>query len=136
MPIPKCKRLTSHETGPHEQQFSFVPLTAVLLIATGSAAAWTGYSFLKDTRADSFYVAETYELKSAAMQTIYLADKAAADGAYASQLVEAESQVERALMHLRNGDPIKGIPGAPESVLRSLESLSASWDGIAPRSPN
>ncbi|EPV4797161.1 methyl-accepting chemotaxis protein, partial [Pseudomonas aeruginosa] len=112
--------------------FSFVPLTAVLLIATGSAAAWTGYSFLKDTRADSFYVAETYELKSAAMQTIYLADKAAADGAYASQLVEAESQVERALMHLRNGDPIKGIPGAPESVLRSLESLSASWDGIAP----
>ncbi|MDF5950336.1 hypothetical protein P4193_01545 [Pseudomonas aeruginosa] len=116
--------------------FSFVPLTAVLLIATGSAAAWTGYSFLKDTRADSFYVAETYELKSAAMQTIYLADKAAADGAYASQLVEAESQVERALMHLRNGDPIKGIPGAPESVLRSLESLSASWDGIAPRSPN
>ncbi|HBO7964452.1 TPA: methyl-accepting chemotaxis protein [Pseudomonas aeruginosa] len=112
--------------------FSFVPLTAVLLIATGSAAAWTGYSFLKDSRADSFYVAETYELKSAAMQTIYLADKAAADGAYASQLVDAESQVERALMHLRNGDPIKGIPGAPESVLRSLESLSASWDGIAP----
>lgn len=43
--------------------FSFVSFTAVLLIATGSAAAWTGYSFLKDTRADSFYVAETYELE-------------------------------------------------------------------------
>ncbi|HHH9441232.1 TPA: methyl-accepting chemotaxis protein [Pseudomonas aeruginosa] len=112
--------------------FSFVPLTAVLLIATGGAAGWTGYSLLQDNKADTFYMGESYELRAAAMQTIFLADKAASDGAYAIQLSDAESQVERALMHLRNGDPVKGIPGAPESVLRSLEALSVSWDSIAP----
>ncbi|MBF3053753.1 methyl-accepting chemotaxis protein [Pseudomonas aeruginosa] len=112
--------------------FSFVPLTAVLLIATGGAAGWTGYSLLQDSKADSFYMSESYELRAAAMQTIYLSDKAAVDGSFATQLSDAESQVERALMHLRNGDPVKGIPGAPESVLRSLEALSVSWDSIAP----
>ncbi|MBM3105686.1 methyl-accepting chemotaxis protein [Pseudomonas sp. V1] len=112
--------------------FSFVPLTAVLLIASGSAACITGYSFLNDNKADAFYTAQTYDLKAATLQSIYLADKAASDGAFAGQLADAEGQVERALMQLRNGDPVKGIPRAPEAVLRSLESLSASWDGIAP----
>lgn len=112
--------------------FSLIPLTAVLLVVTGVGAGVTGYHFIKDSAQDDFLIAHVYEAQTKGMQTVYLAERAAIDNSYSSEMENLDSSVEKALLAIRNGDPVLGIPGAPDSVLRNLDSFQKSWDEIAP----
>jgi methyl-accepting chemotaxis protein len=111
---------------------SLLPLTAALLIASGLGAGYTGYHFIKHSDQDKYLLAQVYEAQTKGLQTVYLAERAAIDSSYTSEMESLDAAVERALAGIRNGDPVQGIAPAPEIVLRNLESFQKTWDEIAP----
>jgi methyl-accepting chemotaxis protein len=111
---------------------SYVSLTAVFLVVCGSVAGWSGYQYLNGVQADSFYASETAELKSAAIQALYISGRAATDSTYTAELVALQGQVNRSIDRLRSGDGIRGIPGLPESAANALASFQETWNGITP----
>lgn len=111
---------------------SLLPLTAALLIASGLGASYTGYHFIKDNDQDKYLLSQVYEAQTKGLQTVYLAERAATDSTYTSEMESLDSAVEKALSAIRNGDPVQGIAPAPESVLRNLDSFQRAWDEISP----
>lgn len=112
--------------------FSLVPLTAALLLLSGVGAGFTGYHFIKNSEQDDYLLTQAYDAQTKGMQTVYLAERAAVDSAYTNEIESLDTAVERALSAIRNGDPVRGIPAAPDSVLRNLETFQKSWDELAP----
>lgn len=111
---------------------SLITITAVLLLASGAGAGYTGYQTIKAHAQDSFLLKQSYIAQSNAMQTIYLAERAATDSAYISDLDNLDATVERALTSIRNGDPVRGIQGASPIVARNLEAFQKAWSEITP----
>lgn len=111
---------------------SYVSLTALFLVVCGSVAGWSGNQYLNSVTADAFYAAETAELKSAALQALYISGRAATDSTYTAELVAFESQVNRSIDRLRSGDKRQGIPGLPDSVANALTSFQEVWNGMTP----
>ena len=112
--------------------FSLVPLTAALLLLSGAGAAFTGYNFIKNSEQEEYLLTQAYDAQTKGMQTVYLAERAAVDSTYTTELESLDSSVERALSAIRNGDPVRGIPAAPDSILRNLEAFQKNWDELAP----
>lgn len=111
---------------------SLITLTAALLLATGGGAGYAGYNFIKDRAQDDYLLKQSYIAQSSAMQTIYLSERAATDSSNISELENLEAMVERSLANIRNGDPIRGIPGAPTVVLANLDAFQKAWDDLSP----
>lgn len=111
---------------------TLVPLTAVLLVVSGAVAGYTGYTYLKDTKADTFYLSELGDLRSAAMQTVFLAEKAATNSEYIPELEYAETVVDQSIAKLRAGDSLRSIPGLPSSAMPPLNNFDSVWSEISP----
>ncbi|MHC5195149.1 methyl-accepting chemotaxis protein [Pseudomonas frederiksbergensis] len=112
--------------------FSLVPLTAALLLLSGAGAAFTGYNFIKNSEQEDYLLTQAYDAQTKGMQAVYMSERAAVDGAYTTELESLDSSVERALSAIRSGDPVRGIPAAPDSILRNLEAFQKNWDELAP----
>jgi methyl-accepting chemotaxis protein len=111
---------------------SYVSLAAVFLVTCGAVAGWSGYQFMKGVKADTFYTSETAELKSAALQALYISMRAATDATYTGELVAFKSQVTRSIERLQAGDASLGIDGLPDASANALASFKDAWGGIAP----
>ncbi|MCU9528527.1 methyl-accepting chemotaxis protein [Pseudomonas mosselii] len=111
---------------------SLVSIATVLVLLTGSAAAYTGYQHLRDNAQQGFLLKASYQAHTNAMQAIYLAERAATDSSYTTDMDNLESAVERALAALRNGDPVRGIEPAPAVVLANLKNFDRVWEEIGP----
>ncbi len=111
---------------------TLVPLTAVLLVVSGAVAGYTGYTYLTDTNADKFYLSEVGDLRSAAIQTVYLAEKASTNAEFLVDLENSEFAVDKALSRLKTGDSAQSIPGLPAGAMASLNNFDSIWSEIAP----
>lgn len=111
---------------------SIVSLATILVLLSGGAAGYTGYQFLKNNTQQGFLLKASYQAQTSAMQAIYLAERAATDSRYNSDMDYLENTVEKAFAALRNGDPVRGIEPAPPVVLANLESLQKVWTEISP----
>lgn len=111
---------------------SYASLTAVFLVACASVAGWSGYQYLNGVNEDSFFASETAELRSGALQALYISGRAATDSTYTAELSALASQVNRSIDLLRSGDRRRGLPGLPESAANALTSFQDTWNGIAP----
>lgn len=108
-----------------------VPLTAILMIAASIGAGWTGYEYNKSAKADAYYLAESSELRSAALQAIYLSERAATDSNLLSELEKLEASVEQSFGRIQNGDPINGISPAPAALQSQVSNLRGTWESIS-----
>lgn len=111
---------------------SIVSLATIMVLLSGGAAGYTGYQFLKNNTQQGFLLKASYQAQTSAMQAIYLAERAATDSSYNSDMANLENVVEKAFAALRNGDPVRGIEPAPPVVLTNLESLQKVWAEISP----
>jgi hypothetical protein len=103
---------------------SIVSLATIMVLLSGGAAGYTGYQFLKNNTQQGFLLKASYQAQTSAMQAIYLAERAATDSSYNSDMANLENVVEKAFAALRNGDPVRGIEPAPPVVLANLEITS------------
>lgn len=108
-----------------------VPLAAVLMIAASLGAGWTGYIYNTDAKADAYYLTEASELRSSALQAIYLSERAATDSNLLPELEKLEASVESYFSRIQNGDPVAGIGPAPQSLQSQLATTRDSWDSIS-----
>lgn len=111
---------------------SFVSLTAILLVASGIAAAVSGYSYMQNSKADRYFMTESSELKAAALQAIYISERAAVDASYTVEMSGYESDVERIISRLRGGDPSQGIQGLQEPFISTLRNFEEAWSQVTP----
>lgn len=112
---------------------SLVPVMAVLLIVSGAATGWSGYSYMAANKQDQFYSAHAAELQVSALQAVYIAERAAIDSSYTSELTSLESEVDASLSLLRSGEPLNGIPGAPNSVANAINNFESVWSEVTPK---
>ncbi|MAG65019.1 MAG: hypothetical protein CMK74_03990 [Pseudomonadales bacterium] len=111
---------------------TLVPLTAFLLVVSGAVAGYTGYTYLTDTKADSFYLTELGDLRSAAIQAVLIAEKAATNSEYIPELESAEATVNQSIAKLRSGDIARSIPGLPSSAMTPLNNFDSVWSDMTP----
>lgn len=111
---------------------SLVSLTTLLLLVSGGGAGYTGYQYYKNSMQEGFLLKAGYEAQTSAMQAIYLADRAATNSTYTSEMDGLENAVEKAFNAIRNGDPVRGIEPAPASVLANLDAIQKVWDELSP----
>ncbi|WGK63386.1 methyl-accepting chemotaxis protein (plasmid) [Halopseudomonas sp. SMJS2] len=111
---------------------TLVPLTAALLVVSGAVAGYTGYTYVTDTKADTFYLSQLGDLRSAAMQTVFIAEKAATNSEYIPELENAESIVDQSMAKLRSGDSSLSISGLPSSAMATLNNFDSVWSEITP----
>lgn len=111
---------------------SLVSLTTLLLLVSGVGAGYTGYQYYKNSMQEGFLLKAGYDAQTNAMQAIYLADRAATNSIYTSEMDGLESAVEKAFAAIRNGDPVRGIEPAPASVLANLDAIQKVWDELSP----
>lgn len=111
---------------------SLVSLATVLVLLSGGATGWTGYHYLKNNVQEGFLLKASYEAHTSAMQSIYLAERAATDSSFTTEMDSLENAVEKAFAALRNGDPVRGIEPAPPVVLANLDALQKVWTEISP----
>lgn len=111
---------------------SYVSLAALFLVTCGIVAAWSGAQYMKAVTAETYYTAETSELKAAALQALYISARAATDATYTGELVALKSQVGHSIERLQLGDPKLGVGGLPEASANALVSFKDTWNVIAP----
>ena len=111
---------------------SLFNFAVLLALGTGAATGFTGYNHLKNQAQDNFLLKQSYALQSSVSQAVYLTDRAATDSAYTPEVETLEAAIERHLSNLQNGDPVRGIPPAPASVLANIGTLRTVWDELAP----
>jgi twitching motility protein PilJ len=108
-----------------------VPLTAAMMIAASVGAGWTGYVYNKNTVADAYYLAEASELRSSALQAIYLSQRAATDSTLADELDRLDTSIETSFNRVLNGDPINGIAPASQALSTQVRVLQDNWSKIS-----
>lgn len=111
---------------------SLVSLATVLVLLSGGAAGYTGFHYLKNATQEGFLLKASYDAQTNAMQAIYLAERAATDSSFTTEMDNLENSVEKAFAALRNGDPVRGIEPAPPVVLANLDALQKVWTELSP----